>query len=58
VAAEKDTLFPSHLVKEVYEKALKPKALSMLPIGHFGAYFEPWRSKAASLAIDWYRKHL
>ena len=58
IAAEKDTLVPSHLVQEVYEKALKPKALSTLPIGHFDLYFEPWRSKTAGLAIDWYRKHM
>ena len=58
IAAEKDSLAPSHLVKEVYEKALEPKALSMLPIRHFEVYFEPWLSKAAGFAINWYRKHL
>jgi hypothetical protein len=58
IAAENDSLAPSHLIKEVYEKALEPKALSMLPIRHFEVYHEPWLSKAAGLTIDWFKKYL
>jgi hypothetical protein len=28
------------------------------PIGHFDVYREPWLSKTAEEAVNWYRKHL
>jgi len=58
IPGEKDTLIPIEAVKATYERAREPKAISILPITHFEAYHDPWWSKAADLAIDWFRKHL
>lgn len=58
IPAENDNLIPIEAVKEAYEKAREPKALSVLPITHFVLYKDPWLSKAADLATDWFRKHL
>jgi len=58
IPAEKDSLIPVDAVKETYEKAREPKALSVLPIEHFEIYSEPWFSKAAGAAIDWFEKYL
>lgn len=58
IAAEKDAFFPPALLKEIYEKALEPKAMSMLPIRHTEVNYEPWLSKSADLAINWYKKYL
>jgi cephalosporin-C deacetylase-like acetyl esterase len=58
IAAEKDSFFPPNMVKAIYEKALKPKAMSIFPIGHFEINYEPWLSKSANLAINWFKKHL
>jgi hypothetical protein len=51
-------VIPIEAVKETYEKAREPKALSVLPITHFALYKDPWLSKAADLAIDWFQEHL
>jgi cephalosporin-C deacetylase-like acetyl esterase len=58
IVAEKDSFFPPNLVKAIYDRALEPKAMSVLPVKHFEIYGEPWLSKAAGLAIGWYEKHL
>ena len=58
IPGEKDNLIPIKAVKEAYEKAGEPKALSVLPITHFVPYKDPWLSKAADLAKDWFQKHL
>ena len=58
IAAEKDNLTPVEAIREAYERAREPKALSVLPIRHFEIYDEPWLSKAASVAIDWFEKYL
>jgi fermentation-respiration switch protein FrsA (DUF1100 family) len=58
IPAEKDSLIPVDAVKETYEKAREPKALLALPIKHFDIYYEPWLSKAAGAAIDWFEKYL
>jgi len=29
-----------------------------LPIGHFEIYREPWLSKSADAAINWFKQHL
>jgi len=56
--AEKDSLIPLHAVQEACEKAREPKALSVLPITHFEVYEEPWLTKAAAAAIDWFAEYL
>jgi fermentation-respiration switch protein FrsA (DUF1100 family) len=58
IPGEKDSLVPIQAVRETYERAGEPKALSVLPIKHFEVYLEPWLSKAADAAIDWYAKYL
>lgn len=58
IPGENDNLIPIEAVKEAFEKAREPKALSILPITHFLPYKDPWLSKAADLATDWFRKHL
>jgi fermentation-respiration switch protein FrsA (DUF1100 family) len=59
IVAERDSLIPSALVIAAYERARDPKALSMLPCGHFDVYnTEPWLSKAASAGVDWFMRHL
>jgi len=58
IAAEKDSFFPPEMVKAIYEKARDPKAITVLPIKHFEAYNEPWLSKAANMAIEWFKQHI
>jgi hypothetical protein len=58
VAAENDSVIPLAAVRETYERAAEPKALSVLPIRHFDIYSEPWFTKSAGEAIDWYKKYL
>lgn len=58
IPGEKDSLVPIEAVKATYQRAREPKAISILPITHFEVYHDPWWSKAADLAIDWFKKHL
>ncbi len=58
IPAENDGLIPLDAVKATYEKAREPKAISVLPISHFEIYREPWLSKAAGLATNWFEKYL
>jgi cephalosporin-C deacetylase-like acetyl esterase len=58
IPGEKDNLVPISAVKATYERAREPKAISILPITHFEVYRDPWLSKAADLAIEWFKKHL
>jgi fermentation-respiration switch protein FrsA (DUF1100 family) len=58
IPAEKDSLIPLDAVKATYERAREPKDISILPIKHFDIYEEPWLSKAAGAAIDWFEKYL
>ena len=58
IPAEKDALLPIDAVKAAYQKAQEPKDIIVLPIKHFDIYREPWLSKAADAAIDWFKKYL
>ena len=58
IPAEKDTLLPIDAVKAAYQKAQEPKAIIVLSFKHFDIYREPWLSKAADAAIDWFKKYL
>ena len=58
IAGEDDNLIPLNAVKETYNRARDPKSLSILPITHFLPYKEPWLSKVAGLATDWFQDHL
>lgn len=56
--AENDGLLPFNAVKAAFDQATDPKAMMPMPIGHYGVYEDPWRSKALEVAADWYREHL
>jgi fermentation-respiration switch protein FrsA (DUF1100 family) len=58
IAAEKDNLIPLEAVSRSFQKALEPKDLITHPILHFDIYSDPWKTKAASAAIDWFKEHL
>lgn len=58
IPAEKDYLLPLSVVQAAYERAREPKGLLPLPVGHFEVYFEPWLSKSAGAAVDWFKKYL
>jgi fermentation-respiration switch protein FrsA (DUF1100 family) len=58
IAAEKDSALPIDAIRETYKRASEPKALSVLPINHFELYAEPWLTKSAGEAINWYNKYL
>jgi hypothetical protein len=59
VAAEHDSLIPMSLVTDAFARARDPKALVALPCRHFDVYeTEPWFSRAAGAAVDWFTKHL
>jgi hypothetical protein len=58
IAAEEDNLIPLDAVKASYEKASEPKNLIVYPILHFDIYKDPWQTKAANAAIDWFKTHL
>jgi fermentation-respiration switch protein FrsA (DUF1100 family) len=58
IPAGNDELIPSEVVMMVYEKVSEPKTILTLPITHFEIYHEPWLSKAADAAVNWFEKHL
>jgi hypothetical protein len=58
IVAEKDSFAPLAATKATYEKAKEPKAMKTFPVLHFEMYEEPWTSKAAGEAINWYKQYL
>jgi hypothetical protein len=58
IAAEKDNLIPLEAVSRSFQKALEPKDLIVHPILHFDIYSDPWKTKAASAAINWFEEYL
>lgn len=58
VHAEKDVI-PADLVRNVYDRAVEPKKLVMYDCKHTDLYDkEPWLTKSANEAIEWFRKYL
>jgi uncharacterized protein len=58
IAAEADELILMETLRNVYDRAGEPKEFHTLPITHFEIYREPWLSKAAALATDFFSRHL
>jgi uncharacterized protein len=58
IAAEEDALIPPTLVRAAHDRARAPKSLETLPCRHFDIYREPWRDRAADLAIRWFERYL
>ena len=52
-----DTLTPTHLALEAYERALEPKKLVLLPGDHYMPYVEAFDAASAA-ARDWFVAHL
>lgn len=59
IAADQDQLIPLDSVRAAFARAGDPKELLVLPCRHFDVYdTEPFFSRAASAATDWFRTHL
>ena len=57
IVATHDTVTPTDLALDAYERAHAPKQLSLLPGGHFAPYLSQF-SHASSDAIAWFQHHL
>jgi fermentation-respiration switch protein FrsA (DUF1100 family) len=57
VVAAQDHLTVADLALAAYERARQPKALELLPGGHFDAYVGDFE-RAAGAASDWFNRHL
>ncbi len=59
VAAEHDALIPIASVRDAFERAGEPKALKVVPCGHFDVYHdEPFHSDVLATELEWFRTHL
>ena len=58
IPADNDSLISIESIVNVYDKISEPKSLVSLPISHFEIYSDPWLSKAADIACEWYQTHL
>lgn len=56
--AENDTLAPTSLAMEAYDRALEPKQLSILPGEHFDAYTGKYFEQNASIQTAFIKKYL
>ena len=59
ILAEHDSLIPFDLASALLERAGDPKQIQVLACGHFDVYgTEPWFTRAAGAAADWFKTHL
>lgn len=58
IVASQDTLTPTDLALEAYNRALEPKRLIMLPGGHFDPYTGAGFEASSTVARDWFVQHL
>ncbi|MCX7170555.1 MAG: alpha/beta hydrolase [Proteobacteria bacterium] len=59
IVAAGDTLAPADVALAAYARALEPKALDLIPGGHFDAYTAgPGFERASGSAVNWFKKHL
>jgi uncharacterized protein len=58
IVASNDTIVPTDQEIEVYERALEPKSLVVVPGAHFEAYEGPKHQQFAGPAVDWFKKYL
>ncbi len=58
LVATHDTLAPTDLALEAYNRALEPKKLVLLPGGHFDPYTGPGFETSSAAARDWLVRHL
>ena len=57
IVALNDNVTPTDLCLKAYEKTLEPKALEIIPGGHFSPYIEHFQI-ACKAAVDWFLKYL
>jgi len=57
IVAKEDTLTPTDLSLDAYERALHPKKLILLEGGHFVPYVEQFE-KTSAAALEWFTEHL
>ncbi|TNF21442.1 MAG: alpha/beta hydrolase [Rhodobacteraceae bacterium] len=57
IVADSDSVTPTDLALGAYEQAREPKALTLIPGGHFGAYTAEFDT-ASSAARAWFVRHL
>jgi hypothetical protein len=57
IVATRDTLTPTDLILDAFERALAPKKLELLDGGHFVPYVEKF-DQASAAARDWFLEHL
>src|SRR5690606_37715893 len=57
IVASQDTVTPSDLALQAYEKALQPKRLVLIEGGHFSPYTQHFQCTSRE-AIDWFKTHL
>jgi hypothetical protein len=57
VVGDADVVCPTDLSLAAFTRAGEPKRLELYPGGHFSAYTDQFL-RAATAAIDWFRKHL
>ena len=58
VVATEDTLTPTDLALDAYNRALEPKRLVLMPGGHFDPYTGPGFEASSAAACDWFVQHL
>jgi cephalosporin-C deacetylase-like acetyl esterase len=57
VVALNDTITVTELALAVYERALEPKRLELIPGGHFDPYLSSF-TRASGAALEWFGEHL
>ncbi len=57
IVALKDTVTPTDLCLEAFEKTLQPKALKTIADGHFSPYLQHFDS-TSNAAVEWFSAHL
>jgi fermentation-respiration switch protein FrsA (DUF1100 family) len=57
IVADRDTVTPTDLALDAYERALEPKSLVLLKGGHYDPYVKQF-AVASTAARDWFVQHL
>jgi len=57
IVGRNDTTTPTDLALAAYERALEPKALVIIPGGHYAPYLDA-AEQAVPPAVGWFQKHL
>jgi len=57
IVGRNDTTTPTDLALAAYERALEPKALVIVPGGHYAPYLDAF-GQAVPAAVEWFQQHL